>query len=567
MMLRFRSLPAVLAWVCLVGCSASRDERLAGECVTDVECGSAARCVAERCVDPTAMFAVSGEVRGASGAIAASASAGPGCVGARCAVPLGASATLIAPELPGYRFRGWSGHPQCASLAHQVQVGDVHEDVACTADYAARVRVEGVSEGAAAPIAARADSSFARCEANGCEVDVGDTVHLLAPSVPGFRLRGWGGEGCTESGGAQATARAVTASRTCVASYVAGVSVSGSVVNAEGEVHAESPSPGALCQRGSCAIDAGGSVTLRAPALPSRTFQGWSGDEGCRGSDPTLVVHDVRSSKVCRATFAPRLRVSGQVMPPEAGRVIANAAGRTASCRDAACEVDLGTTVSLSATAAERWRFTGWSGGAACTGAASRLDVRGPTRSLACTANFARRPHAVSLVVRGGGRAEASVAGVPCANNACSVPPGGAVTFRAEVQGEQHFQGFACSPTAPTVTGPLTATLADVQVDHTCVATVVDRTLVTFDRGASPCGTVRASVVPASGASVCTAVTCRVRAGARVVLEADPGPLCTFERWTCSGGAPVVRGALLELPSVAGAAPVRCVAEFSTVVI
>ncbi|MET0340544.1 MAG: hypothetical protein ABW252_06060 [Polyangiales bacterium] len=565
-MLRFHA-PSVLAWICLLGCSASRDERLEGECITDNECGAAGRCVAEHCVDRSAMFAVSGAVRGAPASIAISASAGPGCLDQRCAVPLGESATLTAPEVAGHRFRGWSGHAQCASLEHQVRVGDVREDVACTADYAARLRVSGVSEGAAAAITASADDGFARCEGSACEVDVGDTVSLLAPSVPGFRLRGWGGDGCIESGGARAVAPEVTASRTCVAYYVAGVSVSGTVVNADAEVVAESPSAGASCQRGACAIDAGGAVVLRAPTLPSRTFEGWSGDEGCRGSEPTLIVRDVVSSKSCRATFAPRLRVSGRVVPPDAGRVVATASSRTAACKDASCEVDVGTGVSLVASAGDRYRFTGWSGGAECMGATNRLDVLAPRASLACTANFARRPHTVTLVARGGGGAEASVNGVPCPNNVCSVAPGGSVAFRAVTRGEQLFQGFACSPTAPTVTGPLAATLANVQADHTCVANAVDRALVTFDRGPSSCGTVQASVSPASGASECGPDACRVRAGSVLILRAVPGDLCQFDGWSCTGGSFLVKGETLELQSNPAAPPVRCSAKFYTVVI
>ena len=575
MNVRVTTLPS-LALLCVLACSASRDERLDGDCITDSDCGSGGQCVAARCGMPTGdvagpRVAVRGEARGTTAQVDARSSAeGAGCADQQCSLPPGAAATLIAPEVPGFRFAGWSGHPRCSGVARELVLADVREDLACTADYVPRAAVVGVSDGAPAAIVARADSGFASCSEGRCEVDVGQSVSLLAPSVQGYRLRGWSGEGCSDEGGASASARDVSGSRTCVAHYVAGVSVSGSVIDAEGEVIASSESAGASCQRGSCAIDAGGVVTLQAPTLEARTFLGWSGDAACSGTERTLVLREVSSSKTCRAAFARRLRISGGVTPAGSGSVVASANGPTARCAGPSCEVDLGQDVALTAVEAERYRFTGWSGGEGCMGTQLRLGLRAPQTSLGCTANFARRPYTVSLSTRGGGTAQASVAGVACPNNVCSVPPGGSVALRVGTSGEEFFENFSgCRPGAATsAAGTTSATLSGIEQNQACIAHVVKRAIVRFDPGTGGCGMVRASVAPASAASACTADLCRVRQGSTLTLRAEPGPRCTFTRWRCAGGiTPTIEGDTVQLVGVRDVPEVRCSAEFFVVVI
>ena len=158
----------------------------------------------------------------------------------------------------------------------RIPVDNATTNVLCTADYVARFDVTGESEGAKASISAVSENLFSSCDGAHCNVDSGESVTLQAGTVDGYRLKSWSGEGCERLSGASAIAREVASDVTCTAHYVEGVSVTGTVVNAEGEVDASSDSPGADCELGSCAIDIGGTVTPGG-ALRCRVARSWAG--------------------------------------------------------------------------------------------------------------------------------------------------------------------------------------------------------------------------------------------------------------------------------------------------
>jgi hypothetical protein len=475
------------------------------------------------------------------------------CEGQLCSIDPGASVRLTAPEISGYRFRGWTGDAPCLSTELVVQVDGVSTNVVCTADYVPRYEVKGLSEGTDATIASASENLFSVCDGPTCTVDRGESVTLLAGSVEGFRLKEWTGEGCEALSGASAIARDVASDLTCTAHYVEGVSVTGSLVNAEGEVEASSDSPGAECGRGSCAIDLDGTVTLIAPRLPGRTFVGWSGDEGCVGSDLTLVLSGVTKSTSCSATYAARFTVAAKAEPPRGGSVTATSSAPNASCVGGTrCEVDEGSAVVLTATPNANFRFTGWSGGGPCVGVTPRLDLK-VTGGVTCSANFvARIKVSSSAMPAAGGTTSASQLSLTaeCQRTTCTVDAGTNVLLTATpAEGYLFTRWSGCGgPLNPLLSQP-TLLVIGPTTDEACVAN--------FEKKTYPVAAVageggRASV--SAGLTPCPGGTCMVEHGGSATFTATADASHDFAGWTgCSISGNTV-GRIT--------APVTCTATF-----
>lgn len=504
---------------------------------------------------------VRGEARGAEAAIlATSPSEGARCTGARCEIGLGDAAALRAPELPGFRFRGWSGHPACSSVAQVAQIPDVRESLLCTGDYVPRFSVSGVSEGAAAEVSATSADAFAQCAGATCEVDRESAVTLMASSVPGARLRGWRGDGCVAGAGASASVGDVTRNVQCIAQYEPGVSVSGTVIDATGEVVASSPAPRAACARGACVIGLGEQVTLVAPALDQRTFMGWSGDPGCTGSDRTLTLRDVTSSKVCRASFVPRFRIAGRPQPAAGGTVAASSSVPSARCEGARCDADQGGAVVLTATAGASHRFTGWSGGEGCMSSQPRLELRDVRANLTCDAAFAAR-----VLVSGdpmpadGGRVlvTSTSSAAACTGNRCTVDSGANVLLVATPSPGYRFSGWSgCAEAPPSMAMSSMLTLASAAGTR-CVAGFV-RVPVTVSASVIGGGG-SVSVASSQPNATCAGTRCTFLSGGLAVISARPDAGHQVARWSCAAGSP----ASVTLTNVI--APQHCEVSFARI--
>lgn len=481
-----------------------------------------------------AVYVMSLTVRGSSlgvtdaAIVASSTSENARCDQALCAIDPGANVTLSAPEVPDFRFGGWSGDDRCSSTEREVSLTEVRANVSCTASYIPRFTVSGTSEGAKPEpaITATSQDAFARCEGASCEVDDGGNVVLFAPSVAGMRLSEWEGPGCTAGNGATANVSEVHKDLECKAHYVLGVAVIGTVINADGVITAVSTSPGADCSPGRCVIDVGGSVALTAPALPGRTFQGWSGDQGCTGSERTITLSNVTTSKTCSAKFAARYQVNGVASPAAGGSVVAASTGTNAVCQGRGCNVDEGADVTLTAAASDGFRFTGWSGGGGCTGNTAALVVRGVTSNVSCTANFVQRFTVTSDATprNGGSTATTSAAtAASCSGATCTVDARSDVAVLATPAEGYTFSGW--SDCADSTVNPLL--LTNVLRAQSCTATFERITLV-VSATASAGGTVAGRV----GSAACPNASCSVPYGDSVSFTATTSAGYMFGGWT-----------------------------------
>lgn len=450
------------------------------------------------------------------------------CAEQSCAVDPGQSVTLLAPEVEGYRFAGWTGDPGCASSDAEITLPEVGANLVCTADYVRRFRVRGVSEGAEAMITARADSGFPACEGDTCEVDEGVTVTLLAGTVRGYRLERWSGEGCTAGSGSSASAHEVHEDRTCTAHFVEGVAVSGTVVNAEAEVDATSSSDGAECEGGRCVITPGGAVALTAPNLPGRTFVGWSGDEGCTGRALSITLSDVRDSADCLATFAPRYTGEGKPIPTAGGRVVASASAGNPRCSGAACEVDEGSSVVLTATAADRFRFTGWTGGGACTGSNARLELRNLRANLTCNANFIARIQVSGTVAPSGAAtvtATSLTSSAQCSGASCTVDSGSNVLLTArEAAGYRFTRWSGCGNALNPLLAGNPLLVAGPTTDERCTANF-ERITYTLTAEAGTGGSAQVRT------GNCSSTSCTAEYGASATFTATPATGYQLASW------------------------------------
>lgn len=515
------------------------------------------RCVAEYVQG----FVVEGTARGlrgtTTGVTASSDAPSARCQAGSCVIAPGASVVLQAPEVPGFRFRGWSGDGPCTGSDPTLRLANVDGSLHCMAEYVLRFPVSGRADGAPAQIVIASDPT-AHCREGVCEVDQGASATVTASSVPGFRLRGFSGAGCVAAGGDLATVDDVQGPVECVAHYVQGVAVSGTLNNAGGtpsnpslSVVATSTSAGATCEAGRCAIDVGGSVTLTAPTLPGRTFLGWSGDPGCTGTTPALVLPMVTTSISCSAGFLPLRRVEGLVVPSAAGAVVASASVPSARCQAGACDFEGSADVVLQVTGNAGFRFAGWSGAPGCTGANAQLKLASLSADTRCTANFILRvPVTTDVTPAGSGSVVASSlsAAQACKDGACTVDAGSEVLLVPVASAGHRFvqwRGCSTSTTNLLILPGLTAAAQ-------CTA-VFER--ITHQVTGTPNG--NGSVSLRMGNTVCPATGCIVPDGASVTLTAQPAAGHVFSGWK---GCAASKSLTITLPMVMGDR--GCIANF-----
>lgn len=446
------------------------------------------------------------------------------CNALSCPADAGSSAAFRAEPVSGYRFTGWSGDALCTGTVNPLEIAKVASNITCIANYVRRFSATGLPAG----VIASSGNVNASCSGNTCSLDAGTTATLLAPTIAGSYLTGWTGTGClaaNQSGNGIAVTP-TTGNVTCTAQYTPGVSVTGTVVGATGVVSATSPTTGATCTPGSCAIASGGSVTLVAPTIANHRFVSWTGDAGCASATAQVTLSAVTTSKSCSANYVQQFTVGA--VAGTGGTVTAVKGTGVGACTAASCTVDAGTSVALTAVpnTANGYHFTGWTGANCTPGASNPLTLT--SLNAVCTAGFALDKFTIAATAGTNGTVSATPAGgAACSGASCLVDFGVNVTLVATPANNYHFVSW----TGANCPSPGAASITLKSLNATCAATFA---VNTFTASALVNPVNSGTVAVSCGSGGCSAVP----SGQAVNFTASAGSGWAFGNWSanCGGG-------------------------------
>lgn len=250
----------------------------------------------------------------------------------------GEQVTLTATANPCYRFAGWSGD---ASGAANPMTVTMDRSKSITAGFAIVAYTLAVNTSGDCTVTRTPDKSTYNC---------GEQVILQAVAGSCARFTGW-------SGGAGGVANPITVTMDCAKSITATC-----VTDAPTLTTSVNPTGGGTVTRSpdKAGYDCGEPVTLTATAASCYSFSGWSGDASGT-TNPLSVAMDRRKSIVAGftlRTYTLTIRTVGSC-----------SVARTPDKPVYNCNEQ----VTLRATAAACYRFTGWSGDA--SGAANPITI------------------------------------------------------------------------------------------------------------------------------------------------------------------------------------------------
>src|SRR5262249_20832167 len=160
-------------------------------------------------------------------------------------------------------------------------------------------------------------------------------------------------------------------------------------------------------------------------------FTGWSGDEPCSGSSPTLSF-TVTAPVACVAGYVRRVVVAGAVGGGGAAQVTATSPDAHSVCAGQSCAADAGAAVTLLAPTVPGYRLPGWSGAGCEAGVAAGAGLTiTAAANVTCTATYVEGVAVSGTVVGALGQVSVASAtpGASCAAGACALDAGGSVTL------------------------------------------------------------------------------------------------------------------------------------------
>ncbi len=361
--------------------------------------------------------------------------------------------------------------------------------------------------------------------------DTGTTVTLTAAPAAGYQFTSWSAAGCPGSGSCVIVMNASTSVTATFAPVASGQVALNVIVQGTGAGSVASNPAGIACGN-DCSeqYPQGSSVTLTATAQPGSTFSGWSGVCSGSGTGTCTVAMTATRTAIANFTLNPAPTFTLTTVVSGSGSIGSAPAGITcpSDCTEAFAA---GTNVTLTATPASGFQFTGWSG-AGCTGTGTCVVTMNAAASV--TASFtavATGQFALTVVRQGSGTVTSSTAGINCGTD-CSetYPQGTSVTLTATPSSGATFSGWsgAC-------TGTGTCTVA-MSATRTVTATFTQITRVlTVTRSGTGTGTVTSAPAGINCGSDCTEPYAQ---GTSVTLTAAASTGSTFTGWSgagCSG--------------------------------
>ena len=257
----------------------------------------------------------------------------------------GAHATVLAHSASGYQFSSWTG--DCSGVGACAVIMDADKSV--TANFA---RVFDLTAVVDPP-----EGGFVFPAGTTSYAEGGQVTMTVRPSY-GYAFSEWEGD-CSGSSSCVVTMdgdKAVTASFTpqYFLTAVASPSEGGTVSPPGTTQHTE-----------------GTEVTVTASPAEGYGFSGWNGD--CSGAEPCVVTMD--GDKTVTANFVTRFKLTTMAEPSSGGTVSPH--GTTS--------YDAGAQVTVTATPASGYNFSGWSGD--CSGSDNCVVTMDGNKSV--TAKFA----------------------------------------------------------------------------------------------------------------------------------------------------------------------------------
>ncbi len=357
----------------------------------------------------------------------------------------GTSVTLSAAPASGYVFAGWSGSGVACTGTGSCAVA-MSADRSVTAIFNAVVPKYVLSvTGASASGTALSSPAGINCPTDCSEsYDAGTVVTLSAKPAAGFSFTGWSGSGCSGTNTCivtMAAARSVSASFAAVAANNVPLNLS---VTGSGTVN--SAPAGIACPTTCVAVyPSGTSVTLTPTPAAGYKFAGWTGS-GCTGTAACTVKMLATSS--VGASFVPSAYAL-DVTKQGTGTVSSSPAGIACG---ATCgySFNAGAVVTLSATPAAGYSFTGWTG--ACSGTGNCIVTM--NAKATATATFAAI-YPLTVTSGTGGTVTSAPAGISCgATCSANYKSGTSVTLTAVPAAGYGFSAWsgACTGSAATCT-------------------------------------------------------------------------------------------------------------------
>ena len=286
----------------------------------------------------------------------------------------GTTVNLAASPASGYRFTGWSGvcsgTGTCTvAMTAARAVGATFAPVA-SGTFALNVVLNGSGVVSSAPAGINCGTA---CSAT---FAAGASVKLTAVPASGYTFTGWTGSGCT---GTSTCTVVLSASASVAATftqqkYTLSVSKTGSgtVTSDVGGVNC-----GAVC---SASLTPDTRVVLSAAPGAGYTFTGWSG--ACTGTTTCAVTMSAARAVTATFTASPVTTFALSVAVTGSGSVGSAPAGISCGSSCGATFTS-GTSVSLTATPATGFQFSGWGG--ACSGTSTCAVAMTAVRSVSAS--------------------------------------------------------------------------------------------------------------------------------------------------------------------------------------
>ncbi len=351
----------------------------------------------------------------------------------------------------------------------------------------------------------------------------GTTVTLTAAPTVGSTFVGWTGA-CTGTGACAVTGDAMItaqfAPNNSLLVVLAGTGT-GQVVSTPAGIDC-----GVDCME---AYAPGTMVTLLAVATGDSHFTGWSGG-GCAGTGTCVVT--LTAAAMVTATFdLNTYPLTVTRAGTGTGTVTSAPAGVTCGA-DCSENYNSGTTVTLTAVAANGSTFSGWSG-AGCAGIGNCTVLMTAARAVTATFALSQFPLTVTRAGNGVGTVTSSPAGISCGAD-CSENYnfGTVVALTATANSGSTFAGWSGACTGAGACSVTIGAAASVTATFT-----LNRYTLTTTRAGTGSGTVTSSPAGINCGATCSAM---YDFGTVVTLTAAPTGTSTFGGYTgggCGAGA------------------------------